>query len=291
MKGSKIWKIIWVSGIYAILLVILYLVILYKVQWEDKDLNMYLYLYDCNHNLCSSSAVQEDYYSRVKCNEDNCPYITNIIGNNVILNDGTKSWLYDYIDGVIVNEDYVEYRYIEEDMFVVTDTTGNQGIISLDGSILVNPGYTYIDDYDNGFISYMRENLYGIDTLNNMYQIAPEYQDIVLINDKMFAGMKDNIYYLYSYNDINNEDVNRYNYVNAYDGVILVINNKKIDILNTNLNSTLLMKIDTFYEYTTEKERKSLYLYSDGEYIHFKVYTSETEYVQYKYNIKDKKLV
>lgn len=291
MKGSKIWKILWVSGIYAILLVILYLVVLYKVEWEDKDLNMYLYLYDCDHNLCTSTTEPDDYYSRVLCEEDNCPYITNMLGNNLILSNGTTSWIYNYISDEIINHDYVNYRYIGHDMYIVTDDTGNQGVIDLTGNILVDPGYAYIDDYRNGFISYMKDNLYGIDTVDNQYTVDAKYEDIVLINNKIFAGMKDNIYRLYSFNDIDNENANQYNFVYAYDDIILVVNNKKIDILNTNLNSTLLMKIDAFYEYTTEKERDSLDLYSDGEYIYFKVFTSETEYLEYKYNVKDKKLI
>ena len=48
MKKTNIWKIIWLVGVYVILLFILYLVIIYKVKWEDKDLNRYLYFYNCN---------------------------------------------------------------------------------------------------------------------------------------------------------------------------------------------------------------------------------------------------
>jgi len=291
VKGSKIWKILWVSGIYAILLVILYLVVLYKVEWEDKDLNMYLYLYDCDHNLCTSTTELDDYYSRLLCEEDNCPYITSVLGNNLVLSNGTTSWIYNYISDEIVNDKYTNYRYIGHEMYVVTDDIGDQGVIDLTGNILVEPRYAYIDDYRDGFISYMKDNLYGIDTVDNQYTVDVKYEDVVLINNKIFAGMNNNIYHLYSYNDIDNENANKYNFVYAYDNVILVANNKKIDILNTNLNSTLLMKIDTFYEYTTEKERDSLDLYSDGEYIYFKVFTSEFEYTEYKYSIKNKKIV
>jgi len=37
MKSKKIniWKIIWVVGIFAVLLIILYLVVEYKVKYED----------------------------------------------------------------------------------------------------------------------------------------------------------------------------------------------------------------------------------------------------------------
>ena len=50
------------------------------------------------------------------------------------------------------------------------------------------------------------------------------------------------------------------------------------------------MKINTFYEYTTEKERKSLNIYSDDENIYFRVFINESEYTTYKYNIESKKL-
>ena len=51
------------------------------------------------------------------------------------------------------------------------------------------------------------------------------------------------------------------------------------------------MKINTFYEYTAEKERDSLKINTDGEYIYFNVFTSETQYTTYKYNISSKKLI
>ena len=289
--SSKILKMIWISGIYIILLLILYLVVAYKVEWEHKDLNMYLYIYDCNHDLCSSTIVQDNYYNKMLCENDSCPYITNIINNNLILNNGTKSWIYNYIDGNIVNDKYVNYKYIGNENFIVTDDTGNQGVIDLNGNILVQTKYSYIDNYINGFVSYKKNNLYGIDSLDETYKVDANYEDIVLINEKIFAGMKDNIYHLYSFNDINNENANKYNYVESFNNIIFVVNNKKIDILNTNLDSTLLMKIDTFYEYTTEKERDSLNLYSDGAYMYFDVFTSDAEYTTYKYDIKNKKLV
>ena len=43
MKKNNLWRVIWIVGIYAVLVLILYLVIMYKVKWEDKDLHKYLY--------------------------------------------------------------------------------------------------------------------------------------------------------------------------------------------------------------------------------------------------------
>ena len=111
MKSSKLWRIVWIVGIYAVLALILYLVIIYKVQWEYKDLNTYLYLYDCGHKLCTSTTVQEDYYNKILCEDDICPYIENIIGSNLILKKNDSSWIYNYISGDIVSNNYTDYRF------------------------------------------------------------------------------------------------------------------------------------------------------------------------------------
>ena len=289
--SSKIWKITWVSGIYILLLVILYLVIIYKVEWEDKDLNTYLYFYDCGHKLCSSSNTQDDYYSKVLCEDDNCPHISNIIGNNLILTKGNNSWIYNYMSDQIVNNTYINYRYIGNDMFIVTDNTNTQGIIDISGKEIVSPKYEHLDNYKDGFISYEENGLFGIDTIDEKYQVPNNYEDIVLINDKIFAGRKENLYHLYSYNDIENENANKYNFIYAYDDIMLVCNNKKIDILNSNLNSTLLIKIDSFFEYTREQERDSLNIHVEDNILYFDVFINETEYTTYKYNISTKKII
>lgn len=290
MKKINLWKIMWIAGVYALLITILYLVILYKVQWEYKDFNTYLYFYDCKGNLCTSTTKQNDYYNKILCKNNICPYIVEIIADNLILKDNNNTWIYNYIDNVVVNNEYMDYRHIGDDLFVVTDNN-KQGVIDLSGNLLIVPEYDYIDDYNNGFVSYIQNNLYGIDTIDNVPNVDAGFEDIVLINDELFAGMKDNVYYIYSYDNIDKQNNTKYDYVYAYDDAILVINNNKIDILTVELKSTLLMKINTFYKYTVEKERESLEPYSDGENIYFKVFVNENEYITYKYNIINKKLV
>jgi len=291
VKSSNLWRIIWIVGIYLLLGIILYLVILYKVQWEYKDLKSYLYLYDCGRYLCTSTTPQNNYYSKILCEDDVCPYVVDINDGNLVLKKDNKSWIYNYYSDQIIDDKYVQYRYIGNDMYVTSDQENNYGIINSKSEILVPLKYKYIDDYKNNFISYIKDNLYGIISTDGAFDIKPIYEDVVLINDKFFAGMKDNIYYIYSYDDVNNENTNKYNFVYAYDDFILVINNKKIDILDNSLNSTLLMKIDTFYEYTTEKERDSLEIFVEDGYINFRVFLNENDYTVYKYKIKDKKLV
>lgn len=291
MKSSKVWKIIWIGGIYILLFVILYLVVLYKVEWEYKDLNTYLYLYDCSYELCSSTINQDKYYNRILCEDGVCPYIDEIIDNNLILRNNNVSWIYNYVTGEIVNNRYIDYRYIGNDMYVVGDRDNKYGVISNDGTILVDVKYPYIDDYNNNYISYMENGLYGI--LNNdddTYIVSADYKDIVLLNNNIFAGLKDNVYQLYSYENGDVVNSNRYDYIYMIDNVIFVVNNKKIDILDINFNSTLLMKLDSFYEYKVEKERDSLRIYSDGINVYFRVYSNDVEYVDYIYSIKYKKL-
>lgn len=292
MKKNKVWKIVWIVGIYAILITILYLVILYKVEWEDKDLNTYLYFYDCNDNLCTATTKQDKYYSRYMCENNFCPYITSVINNNLILTNDKKSLIYDYVNGKVVNDSYDKYRFIDDDIVVVTDLTSKkEGIINLDGEILVDVKYDYVDDFKNELISFRNNDLFGVSTIDGTNIVDSNFEDIVLINNEIYAGVVDNTYRIYSY--VGNEPVNtnQYEFVDSFDNLIFVVSNNRVDILTDKLNSTLLIRIDTFYSYTTEKERESLNLRSDGDYIYFNIYNDKYEITKYKYDIKNKKLV
>ena len=97
MKKHNIWRIVWMVGIYAILLLILFLVVQYKVKWEGIDLSDYLYFYNCSNNLCTTNEKIITYYSRVKCDNNKCPYIKDKKDNLVILTSEKKEYIYDYI--------------------------------------------------------------------------------------------------------------------------------------------------------------------------------------------------
>ena len=293
MKGSKIWKIVWVSGIYLLLITILYLVILYKVEWENKDLNTYLYFYECNGNLCSSTTKVNNYYNKILCENDNCPYIKEIINNNVILQKNDNSYIYDYFHDKIINNTYVGYEYLKDNLYIVTDNNNRQGIINEAGNVIVKLEYDYIDDYNNDFISFKQNNLYGIENKEKNIKIDAKFDDVVLINDSIYSVKSDGLYNIYDYKDNKKKDnsIKGYVYLDSYGDIIFTVNDKKIDIITVDLKSTLLMKINTFFDYTTEKERETLNLRSDGEYIYFDVFINENEYTSYKYNIATKKMV
>ena len=290
-KNTNWWKIVWIVGIYAILITILYLVVLYKVKWEHKDLNTYLYFYDCNRSLCTSTVSQDEYYTKVKCDDKLCPYITSVIDDSVILKNGNKTWIYNYIDGINIGEVYKDYKYVNNGTFIFTDNNNKQGVLTLTDGVVVQSKYDYIDNYKNGLISYKTEILFGIDSLDGNKTIEPMYQDIILINDELFAGKKENNYNLYSFDNTVANDENKYNYIYAYDNIIFVFANNKIDILNDDFDSLLLMKINTFYDYAEEQERDTLKFYFDGENILFDVFVSEDEYTTYKFSLTQKKLI
>ena len=148
MKNDKLWRIIWIVGIYAILGVLLYLVILYKVEWEHKDLNTYLYFYNCNHELCSSINHQDDYYSKFLCEDDICPSIKSIDRDNLVLQGENSSWIYNYVNGEVVASKYKNYRYIGDNLYVVTNDNQTYGVVDINGELLADLNYSYIVDYD-----------------------------------------------------------------------------------------------------------------------------------------------
>ena len=77
----------------------------------------------------------------------------------------------------------------------------------------------------------------------------------------------------------------------SHNDLILVINNNTLDILDTNLKSVLVLKINTYYNYETEKERASLNLFFDDKYLHFTIVSENNEKLEYKFDVKNKKFV
>ena len=158
MKKNNLWRVIWIVGIYAVLVLILYLVIMYKVKWEDKDLHKYLYFYNCNESLCTSDVAQNKYYSRVLCEDDVCPYVSSINDNLVILNKKDKSWIYDYANEIVLNDKYISYEYLKDNYYIVKDNSNNVGLINNnDETIIPLDKYGKIIDFKNNIIT-MRSN-------------------------------------------------------------------------------------------------------------------------------------
>ena len=168
MKKNNLWRVIWIVGIYAVLVLILYLVIMYKVKWEDKDLHKYLYFYNCNESLCTSDVAQNKYYSRVLCEDDVCPYVSSINDNLVILNKKDKSWIYDYANEIVLNDKYISYEYLKDNYYIVKDNSNNVGLINNnDETIIPLDKYGKIIDFKNNYLLYFKDGMYYIK--NNGY--------------------------------------------------------------------------------------------------------------------------
>lgn len=285
-KRNLVWKIIWIGGIYLILIAILYLVITYKVKWENKDLNKYLYFYNCTNELCTSDIEPEDYYNRLVCKDRICPYIIEKNGNDLILNDNNNIYIYNYIEDKVINNEYKNYSFMNNNYVLVSNELDKKGIIKLDGTIIQDLTFDDIIDYQNDYIIYKNNNYYGIKNINTGINIENQYNDVKYINNNYFAAKKDNIYHIYDYsnNIINN---NEYDYVYSYKGFVLTINNNKIDILDANLRSVLLKRITTYYKYNNETEQGSLKIKGENDYIIFNVVNENNQAIIYKYNVKN----
>ena len=290
MKKNNIWHLIWLIGIYVILFIILYLVIEYKVKWENKDLSTYLYFYNCSNNLCTTPNKVEDYYGKVKCEKDVCPYIKEKQDNLLILSINNKEYVYDYIKDSTINDAYKTYHFSNGN--IIVSDNDKYGVISEVGEVVKEVKYDSILEYKNGFISYIKDNNYGIINEEKNIDIKPTFNEVALINDNIYSYLEEGKYYIASYNSeipINNTN---YNYIYPIDDTnILVIKDKKLDIIDNNLKSRLILKLDTYYEYNGEGERKTLTPVKEGTLLKFSIVSDKDGNItNYIYDIKNKKL-
>lgn len=293
LKKNNLWRIIWIVGIYGVLVLILYLIISYKVKWENLDLNKYLYFYDCSHQLCTSSVSQEKFYGRLMCADDTCPFIKEKKDNILIMSKDNVEFLYDYMDDKIINNNYVSYRFVTNNNYIVQREDGRQGVIDSTGTTLTDFNYSYIKDYKSGYFSAMENNKFKIINKDKDIDTGYLFDDVVLINDNIYAYSDDNktTYQIASYST--NKSVNniKYDYIYALDNLILVFYNKSIDIYDENLKSKLLMPIRTFYTYQEEKVRASLDFNISNSVLSFTVFNNSNTYMIYRYDLKNNKLL
>ena len=291
MKNNSLWRVIWILGIYVVLVSILYLVIIYKVKWENKDLNKYLYFYNCSGQICTSDISQNNFYSKIVCEDNKCPYIENINDDLLILSNENKAYLYNYLTGKIISDKYLEYKSLNNNYYIVRNNDNQEGIIDQEANIVIDFQDNVIADYNGYYLTYINSNnKYQIKNINTGEIFNKEYDEVILLNDKLYGYVENGIYYIASYDSSIPVNNNTYEYIVSFDGIIFTIDNKKIDILNYDLKSTLIMTIPTYYEYKVEKERASLNLFIKDDILFFEVVNSDNSYINYKYDIKNKKL-
>lgn len=290
MKKKNFLRISWIVGLYAILISILYLVIIYKVKWEDKDLNTYLYLYNCSNELCTSTTSQSTYYGKLVCKDKICPYIIEKSDNYLVLSDNNGQFLYDYVNDKIVNDQYSTYKLTNDNNFIVIDKDNNYGILSKNNELLVNFINKEIIDYKNGFILYKENGKYGVINESEKINIKPSYEKIILIDNNIYGYLEDGKYYIASYDTEVPITGNTFDFIYSIDNILFVVNNKQFDILDNNLISKLLMKIDCHYDYKVEKESATLNIRKKDNLVLFSIYVTNDEYTNYIFDLKNNKL-
>ena len=289
MKKNNLLKIGWIIGMYLILVITLYLVVSYKVKWEDKDLNTYLYFYNCNNDVCTSNIKQDNYYGSIMCKNDVCPYITEKNGNYLVLTANNKQLLYDYKDDKIINEKYTTYKLTSDNNYIVSKNN-KYAVINTENEILFDFTDKLITDYKYDYISYRENGRYGIINAKNNIDIPATYEEIILIDANLYGYLEEEKYYIASYDTEIPVKSSSYDYLISKSNIILAFRNKQLDILDTNLNSKLLMKIDCTYEYKTEKERNTLNINANDIFVTFTIYDNSTDYNTYYYDLKNNKL-
>ena len=170
---------------------------------------------------------------------------------------------------------------ISDELFIVTKDN-KKGIINIDGNTILSSIYDDIKEYKDNIVTVNTLEKWGIVNLEDGSKIEPFYNSINIINSKKFIVELNDKYFLINEKEQELNDI-KYDYMYYIDNYIIAIYNNKIDILNENLDSKLIMKIDTEYSYTNSNERNSLNINSDKEYIYFSVYKDE-KYIKYKYS-------
>ena len=290
MKKNNLLRISWVVGIYAVLVLILYLVVTYKVKWEDRDFNTYLYFYNCSGELCTSEIQSDDYYGKVVCKNDICPYIKEKNDDYLIISDNSSEFLYNYKSDKIKSKKYSTYKLSSDNNYIVTDKNNKYGVIDSNNKVIFELSNKKIYDYKNGFISYIDNGKYGILNTEKDINIKPNYEEVILIDSNLYGYLEKEKYYIASYDTEVPITGNSYDYIVSIKNIILTFNNKQLDILDNSLKSKLLMKIDCEYDYRVEKERKTLNIRVLNNLVNFSIYIGNNEYTNYYFDLKNNKL-
>lgn len=137
-KNINYFKIVWVTGLIAVLIYILLIVIRYKVYYEYVVGK--IYFYNCNDTLCYTNNRNEAgnniIYSEYKY-QDKIPKVTILTGNYVIINNKI---LYNYVTGNIISDQYDEYKILENN--IIVKLNNEYGVIDNEGNLLMEPTHS-----------------------------------------------------------------------------------------------------------------------------------------------------
>ena len=175
MKAKKINipRIIWITGVFMLLIVTLMMIVTYKINYEYLRKN-YLYFYNCSDSVCTSLVEneynKEELYSVYECEYDTCPSLLKVLNEDyLILKDNEINILYNYRNGKKITDVYEDYNLINDRYFIVK-LNGYEGIIDRDNNIKISISYDELGykkndtlvGYSIDKIIVKKDNKYGI---------------------------------------------------------------------------------------------------------------------------------
>ena len=170
----NIYRIIWVTGLFLLLIVILLMVMDYKINYQYLTKN-YIYFYDCDGSVFTARVKdgisQDKLYSVYSCEYDNCPTIKKVVNENyVILSKDNKNILYNFMKQKVISDSYEDYQVLS-DKYIIVIQNNYKGMIDNDNNIIISTLYDDIGYYKDGvLIGYNLKNI--IVKKNNLYGIV-----------------------------------------------------------------------------------------------------------------------
>jgi hypothetical protein len=173
MKKFNIYKFIWISCIFLVLIAILICIIDYKVNYQYiEEVSPKLYFYECDGELCTSQVedTTKKNYSIYDCWYNECPTYKGIVNENYALLEEKEGYiLYDYKNGTTISSGYESYQFIDNN-YIIVSKNNKEGIIDLSDNVIVESIYDKIgydeNDYLIGFnteyIIAKKDNKYGL---------------------------------------------------------------------------------------------------------------------------------
>lgn len=154
-KKINIYRIIWVSCLFLLLIVILIMVMDYKINYEYQNQpSSKLYFYDCSGDICTTevSNNSKNEYSVYDCWYEKCPTFKGIINKDyALLQEDDSFVLYNYKTGKTITSGYDSYTFINNDYIIVTKDT-KDGVININDDVVVNLIYNQIGYFKNDLL-------------------------------------------------------------------------------------------------------------------------------------------
>ena len=238
---------------FLTLLLTLMMIMVYKIRYQDTIYYKYLYFYNCNDEICSTTNEKEIedksmIYSVYKY-QKKTPTFTKLNSEYVKIYDRDKTVLYSMHDRIISNN-YKDYEIIENDEpeFVATNENNMKGLINKKGNSISAFLFKEFGTYNKTLIACVNEEKYGIITLDGKKTFLEFEYDNIIIYDEFIITTKDN--------KINIIDENKNNLIENQ----IEIENQKNVIIEKKDNIIIIKenKNNEFNEYKFDTEKKAL---------------------------------